>query len=364
MGIVTIIISYICLIGAFVFIIIILSSQLKRLYKSSDYESFYSIISSVIVLIISLFLFIYFKLIAVSPTDVLISIIVSIIFLFFIGYNIAVLIYNRLRKRKGQIEKGIKEQKNNTISRFNYHEFLRKSFHFLIFGGIIAFLFISISVLSYLYENSHDILIYELMTNFWGPNPRDPLNHYEVLTKVAPSSVFLLSFFLVSSIIIVMNEGARLTGWFNFPLSKAASLFLREKEVNTFASYLFFVIGMTFSSLILSTFPILSILATLSFGDSSYALIGKRFGRHKIPFNKIKSIEGSIGGFIITFIATTLFVGYIYGLLATIIFTVIDVITPRIPMCDNIMGPIFITIGYILLNLSGIPLYSITLLFV
>jgi dolichol kinase len=174
----------------------------------------------------------------------------------------------------------------------------------------------------------------------------------------------MLAFFIISSGIIVMNEAARLIPKIHFPFSKAACFFLREKEQQNFASYLYFSIGMIFSSLILTTLPILAILATLSFGDSSYALIGKRFGKHKIPFNKIKSIEGSIGGFFVTFICTLPLVGLIYGLVAAILFTLIDIITPRMPMCDNIMGPVLITLGFWIMGSFGLKIGGLIVLLI
>ncbi|MHA1253408.1 MAG: hypothetical protein ACTSRP_25760 [Candidatus Helarchaeota archaeon] len=339
---ITIFSAYLCLVFAYIFIISVLTSQLKKFYKIKDNESFYSVIISIFVLIINLYLFFYFKLITISP--------------FFALYNLISYFYYKFIKKTSNNQQ---KNENSGEKTYKYYEFFRKSFHFLIFGGIIAFLFITVSILNYLYIETNDSTIYALLTNFWGTNPRKPLNNYSTTSEIVPSSIFLLAFFLVSCILVVMNEAARLIDKFDFPFSKAASLFVRSKETDVFASYLYFIIGMIFSSLFLSVFPILSILATLSFGDSSYALIGKNLGKHKIPFNKIKSIEGSIGGLIITFACASIFVGFLYGIITAIIFTLIDIITPKIPMCDNLMGPVLITIGYILLSLYGFDINNI-----
>ncbi|MHA1753151.1 MAG: hypothetical protein ACTSYZ_12370 [Candidatus Helarchaeota archaeon] len=345
-----VIISYFLLTLAFIFMIVILSSQISKSYKDHNKESFYSIILAIIILITCLILFYYFKLITVYPTDVLVILIISILFSFFGIYNLLAIIYKKLKKIKNNPSKQIKSL---GVTHKNF-EFLRKIFHFIIFFGILIFLYVSILILNYMYLNTHDIMVYEILINFLGPNLKDPLNHYDSFTNLAPASVFLLSFFLVASILMLMNEGARLNNKLHFPFSSSAKLFVREKEFMTFASYIYFAIGMIFSSLLLSTLPILAILATLSFGDSSYALIGKRFGWHKIPFNNVKSIEGSVGGFIITFLSTMIFVGLIYGLIAALIFTLIDIISPRIPICDNIFGPTFITIGYYLAGMFNL----------
>ena len=227
----------------------------------------------------------------------------------------------------------------------------------------MAFIFVVFSVMTALYENSGNPIFYNLLSEYWGPDIRYPINIYGSNSTLAPAGVFILSFFIIATGILVMNEASRLSPKLHFPFSKLASFFLREKEYNAFASYIYFTIGMIFSALLMTTLPILAILATLSFGDSSYALIGKRIGKHKIPFNKIKSIEGSIGGFLVTLICTWPIVGFAYALLAAGIFTAIDVITPRIPICDNIGGPIFITIGFYILAFTGLPLGGIIVLF-
>ena len=360
MTMITIVFAYLCIILAFSFNISIFLSQIKRLYKLSNKESFYSVISAIIVLLLSLLLFFYFGLIAKPPNDIVIILIVGILFSFFIIYNLIARLYFKFFKKQSGNQTNNKQ--TSLQSKNSNYELLRKSFHFLIFFGIIAYIFILLSILNYMYANTSNPNIFKLIDNYWGPNA--PINNYTDMQQISPSGIALLTFFIIAAGLMMMNEASRLNSKIYFPLSSAAKLFLREKEYLTFASYLYFVIGMIFSSLLLTIFPILAILATLSFGDSSYALIGKRFGKHKIPFNSIKSIEGSIGGFLVTLISTSIFVGILYGLVAAIIFTIIDVITPRIPMCDNIMGPIFITLGFCALGLVGLPLGGLTILFI
>ncbi|TFF86025.1 MAG: hypothetical protein EU551_02810 [Promethearchaeota archaeon] len=359
---ITIIIAHICLIFAFSFIIGILASQLSRLYKLTDKEGFCSVITSIIVLIITLILFFKYQLIARSPNDVLIILIVSILFGFFGIYNLILYVYNKFHN--SDIRKNPEMENISLENKNRYYEFLRKSFHFIIFAGIMAFLIISYLVLNWLYSNNGDPLVLGLIQTYWGPDIQYPINVYIENSTLATAGIFMLAFFIISSGIIVMNEAARLIPKIYFPFAKAASFFLREKERDNFASYLYFSIGMVFSSLILTTLPILAILATLSFGDSSYALIGKRFGKHKIPFNKIKSIEGSIGGFLVTFICTLPLVGILFGLIAAIIFTLIDIVTPRIPMCDNIMGPVLITIAFWIMGVIGLKIGGLIVLLI
>lgn len=57
----------------------------------------------------------------------------------------------------------------------------------------------------------------------------------------------------------------------------------------------------------------------LGLGDSFSTLSGKRFGRHKIFYNKEKSVEGSIGGLIPAFFGAMVFVSPGAALLGAII---------------------------------------------
>lgn len=60
----------------------------------------------------------------------------------------------------------------------------------------------------------------------------------------------------------------------------------------------------------------------LLIGDSVSTLVGKRFGNHKLPYNKLKSFEGTIAFFIVSFVCSLIilppapaFVGSLAGAL-------------------------------------------------
>jgi dolichol kinase len=151
------------------------------------------------------------------------------------------------------------------------------------------------------------------------------------------------------------------------PASESGFIFLLEdlhqlvfvKKKDTVASYVYFSAGMIFAATFIYPIPLFSIIGILCFADTAASLFGRKYGKHKLPFNKTKSWEGSIGGIIVCIIVTFLLVGPIWGLAATLVFFLIDAVTPTLPLSDNIGIPVAVTGVYLLLSVLQIPMYSI-----
>ncbi|MFQ5887950.1 MAG: diacylglycerol/polyprenol kinase family protein [Candidatus Hydrothermarchaeales archaeon] len=77
----------------------------------------------------------------------------------------------------------------------------------------------------------------------------------------------------------------------------------------------------------------------LALGDSASTLSGKNFGRHKIPYNKVKSLEGSVAGFVFALIGAQVFVKMPIAILGA--FTAILIESLPITIDDNITIPVF-----------------------
>ncbi len=80
-------------------------------------------------------------------------------------------------------------------------------------------------------------------------------------------------------------------------------------------------------------------IVILAFGDSVSTLIGKNFGRHKIPYNKMKSIEGSVAGAIAALLGAMLFVNLQIAVVGAFSGMLVD----SLPLSfdDNITIPVF-----------------------
>ena len=96
------------------------------------------------------------------------------------------------------------------------------------------------------------------------------------------------------------------------------------------------------------------IIACLS--DASAALIGRKYGKHKIKLRKrgIKSLEGFLAGTIVAYLIGLIFVGPIYAIMGAVIFFLTDYFPTY--TADNILNPIFIPIGIqLFILLLGLP---------
>jgi dolichol kinase/phosphoserine phosphatase len=92
-----------------------------------------------------------------------------------------------------------------------------------------------------------------------------------------------------------------------------------------------------------------AIIGILTLGDSASAFIGRKFGRTLLPFNKNKTLEGSIAGFLAAFLGATLFLNPVHSLIASLIGMAIEAVPS--PINDNITIPL--SSGLILLLLGA-----------
>jgi len=181
----------------------------------------------------------------------------------------------------------------------------------------------------------------------------DQIHH--LLFSVDPYlfSIQFLIFILMGSFIIQANLEIIRLNWpnTNFVLKKTLIETMRESETGSFVSHLQFIPSLTLGTILLLFFaPSITIavnaifaMAMISiFGDMSAALIGTRFGKHKWPFLPQKSIEGTIGGFLVSFLSASLFIGVIMGLIGALIFVLIDIFLGN-KITDNFLNPILIT---------------------
>lgn len=83
-------------------------------------------------------------------------------------------------------------------------------------------------------------------------------------------------------------------------------------------------------------------IAVLAVQDSIATLIGSNFGKHKIFFNKEKTFEGSISGFLAAFLVCLLLTNPLQAFIASFIGTIIETLPIRID--DNLTIPLVVGI--------------------
>ena len=103
-------------------------------------------------------------------------------------------------------------------------------------------------------------------------------------------------------------------------------LFYRENELKGFSieplSYIFSVLSLLSLSFFIDETLCFAAIAILAAGDGVAGVIGRRYGKHRLSFNKEKSWEGSLSGFIAAlltgfyYVGTIAIVGSVFGMLA------------------------------------------------
>ena len=134
---------------------------------------------------------------------------------------------------------------------------------------------------------------------------------------------------------------------------------LREKEIRSpgAQTYLLlgamggWIIGMFFEPVngtIAMQIPLVAVLIS-TFADGMAAIIGKAKGKHKVkrPFNQVKSVEGFMAGFVTSLGVSLPFLtwfpnGWILSLVASLVFLLVDYVSP--PIADNVLNPVAITL--------------------
>jgi len=146
---------------------------------------------------------------------------------------------------------------------------------------------------------------------------------------------FITSFFLISEILRLRK--------IYLPVIHEITRFCKKKEERGFLVEPF-LFGL--SLCILLFLPVDLFLAgsiPLIIGDAIAGLTGLKFGSHKLPYNKLKSIEGSLGFFISTFIILLLFFDLKISLFLSIFSMLLESVLKKY---ENLLLPIGSAIFY------------------
>jgi dolichol kinase len=241
-------------------------------------------------------------------------------------------------------------------------ELFRKSFHlsgFLIFLAFFGFM--TIPPITLLVNDSVIIFIHQVEPSYnllWGDLANFPYG-FGAFQAVVELTMFALiaslAFTIVSDIIRIV-WGPEYS-FFNF-LSKSL---LRTKEKNAVGPQIYIITGFIFAYMLymaglIHIYVFFAGIFIACLSDASAALIGRKFGKHKITLrNKdVKSVEGFIAGVVVAYIIGFIFVGPIYAIMGALVFFLIDYLLSV--TADNILNPIFIPIGLqLMIFLFGLP---------
>jgi len=153
------------------------------------------------------------------------------------------------------------------------------------------------------------------------------------------NNLIVATLLLIAVLIYSASELLRIYGT-KVPIISKITLWAADRselqEFNT--APIFHALGIALSLLIFPTRIGYAAIAVLTLGDSFASIFGKRFGRRKIPFNRGKSIEGSIIGLTVAFLGAWIFVDPITALVGAAAGILIEALP--LPIDDNLLIPI------------------------
>jgi dolichol kinase/phosphoserine phosphatase len=121
-----------------------------------------------------------------------------------------------------------------------------------------------------------------------------------------------------------------------------------ETEMNDFAAApLYFAVGILVTLLIFPAPASSAAVGIFAFGDSAASIFGGLVSKTPLPFNKSKSLEGSLAGFFFAFLAGSYYISPVFALIGAAVAMIIEWMP--LPINDNVLIPVF----------TGLVLWSI-----
>ncbi|MDR0797976.1 MAG: haloacid dehalogenase-like hydrolase [Nitrososphaerota archaeon] len=154
-------------------------------------------------------------------------------------------------------------------------------------------------------------------------------------------------FICVLSIVYFISEVARVCGK-NLPLISTITYnAASQSELYGFtAAPLFYALGIL-GTLLVFPYPVsAAAIAIFTLGDSAASIFGGTIGI-KLPFNKGKTLEGTLSGFIFAFLASSLFIAPWIAAIGAAIAMFVEYLP--VPINDNILIPIVTATALMLL---------------
>jgi dolichol kinase/phosphoserine phosphatase len=150
---------------------------------------------------------------------------------------------------------------------------------------------------------------------------------------VAVFIILLLGLYLASE--YLRTEGKRMP-LINLITRRAAS---QNELYQLVLAPVYFAVGILVTLVVFPAPVNGAAIAIFALGDSTASIFGRYFARTSLPFNKDKSLEGSLAGFFFAFIAGCVFVSPVLAAVGAVIAMFIEVLP--LPVNDNLLIPLF-----------------------
>jgi phosphoserine phosphatase/dolichol kinase len=139
--------------------------------------------------------------------------------------------------------------------------------------------------------------------------------------------------------VYVVSEFLRIRGK-NMPVISAITrLAASQSELCEFTlAPVYYAVGILLALLLFPTPASSAAIAAFTLGDSSASLVGGTLSRKALPFNKTKTLEGSLAGFFFAFLAAMFFVAPWLALVAAAVAMTVESLP--LPVNDNLLIPL------------------------
>jgi HAD superfamily phosphoserine phosphatase-like hydrolase len=144
---------------------------------------------------------------------------------------------------------------------------------------------------------------------------------------------------LLLTIVYTLSELAR-RGGINIPpfttLTNMAAI--GEEQWDFASSPIFFALSIIFSLTVYEPPIGYAVITILTLGDGTAKLVGKKIGQTVLPYNKTKTLEGTIVGIVVSAIASSIFIPPAQAIIASILGLVVE--SMPLAINDNITIPL------------------------
>jgi phytol kinase len=144
--------------------------------------------------------------------------------------------------------------------------------------------------------------------------------------------LFVTAFYVVSELTIMEKKSLPI-------ISSITRRATTPEELYEFrAAPIFFAFGILLTLLLFPRPASSAAIAIFALGDSTASVFGKRFGKIKLSFNKGKTLEGSLIGFVFAFLAAAFFVNPLMAASGAAVAMLIESLP--LPINDNLLLPL------------------------
>ena len=195
--------------------------------------------------------------------------------------------------------------------------------------------------------------LHEILAPIQGkPKEREALNLNEILRETIHASGFSVPIvciylglpiialaILIIMLLYLMSELARMERKKLSILSSITLSAATQYELYEFATApIFFALGILLTLILFPFAASSAAIAIFALGDSTASIFGRIYGRDILPFNKGKTLEGSVFGFVFAFLAGSVFTIPLKSLIGALIAMTVESLP--LPVNDNFITPL------------------------